>query len=196
MLETLAPPPSIAVSVAEGMPEVVADRTRLMQVFQNLVGNAVQHLGRPSGRVRVSCRDGGDAWVFEVEDDGVGIEPQHLERVFKMFQRLKPDAPGSGAGLGLSLVKKMVEQQGGKVTLRSIPGAGSVFGFTIHKRAPLGQTASQQGGAPQAASPQDASPDGGAAQRRRGDGQRAAPPESGRDGGAEPRERGDAHLPH
>ena len=181
VLETLNPPPSIAVSVAPGLPVVVADRTRLMQIFQNLVGNAIQHLGRTSGQVRVSCRDGGQAWVFEVEDDGVGIEPQHLERVFKIFQRLKPDAPGSGTGLGLSLVKKMVEQQGGKVTLRSIPGAGSVFGFTIPKR-----------DRPR----QDAAPNDAPGERRRDDGEGPAAPGPGGNPRAEARESGDAHLPH
>jgi PAS domain S-box-containing protein len=133
VLEMLAPPEGIAVRIAEGMPVVTSNRTRLFQVFQNLIGNAVQYMGRPQGQILISGAEHPGAWRFEVEDNGEGIAPEHQDRVFKLFQRLKPTAEKGGTGLGLSLVKKIVEQQGGSITLNSAVGKGSVFAFTLPK---------------------------------------------------------------
>ena len=133
VLEMLSPPPDMAIDIAEGMPVVESNRTRLFQVFQNLIGNSIQHMGRPDGHIRISGCESPGAWRFQVEDDGVGIAPEHQERVFKLFQRLKPASDSGGSGLGLSLVKKIVEQQGGAIMLESAVGKGSVFSFTVPK---------------------------------------------------------------
>jgi PAS domain S-box-containing protein len=131
VMDTLGPPPHVRVEVEGPLPTVVYDATQLAQVFQNLIGNAIQHLGRPAGTVRVSCRREEGFWRFLVADDGVGIESRHFERIFKIFQRLKDTTEGGGTGLGLSVVKKIVENMGGTVRVESEPGRGSVFSFTV-----------------------------------------------------------------
>jgi hypothetical protein len=144
--------------------------------------------------VSISCRDTGDAWLFEVEDDGIGIEPRNQERIFKMFQRLKPEGQGSGTGLGLSLVKKMVEQQGGTVSLRSTPGRGSTFGFTIPKRGPPRSAANHaEGDGPADRSRRDSGMAGSGGVALPAKGAAAAGSDEGnRSGEGE----GDAHLSH
>jgi signal transduction histidine kinase len=123
------------ISIATDLPEVLTDRTALQQVFQNLIGNALKHAG-PRARIAVSAADAGDEfWRFAVSDDGPGIAEEFHERVWGMFQTLQPRDAVEGAGIGLSLVRKLVEGQGGTVTLKSSPGAGATFAFTWRKQA-------------------------------------------------------------
>jgi PAS domain S-box-containing protein len=131
VIDTLGPPPHIKVAIEGPLPTILYDQAQLTQVFQNLIGNAIQHLGKPSGTVSVSCLKENGCWRFRVQDDGVGIDPRYFGRIFKIFQRLKPDREGGGTGLGLSVVKKIVENQGGTVQVESEPGSGSVFSFTV-----------------------------------------------------------------
>jgi signal transduction histidine kinase len=135
VIASLAPPDTIAVEIEGDLPAVIYDRTQFTQIFQNLIDNAVRHLGKPQGRVVVSCRDGKDAWEFSVSDTGVGIQEQHFERIFRMFQTLKPKDEVESTGIGLSLVKRYVERHGGAVTVRSTPGEGATFCFTVPKQA-------------------------------------------------------------
>jgi signal transduction histidine kinase len=139
VVDSLASPPSIHVRVRTPLPIVHYDRTQLRQVFQNLLANAIQHLGRPTGEVVVSCREEPGAFEFSVSDDGVGIEQRHFERIFRIFQSLDPAAPT--AGIGLAIVKKIVEKNGGSVGVNSPPGAGARFRFSVLK-APTGATRS------------------------------------------------------
>jgi len=115
---------------ADSLPIVQCDSVLLARVFQNLVGNAVKfrHLERPP-RVHVGVEVEGTDWKFTVEDNGVGFDPRHAERIFVIFQRL----PGikQGTGLGLALCKKIIEQHGGRIWAESTPGEGSRFIFTI-----------------------------------------------------------------
>ncbi len=133
VVETLAPPPAIRIEISGHLPEVIYDRTQLMQVFQNLVGNAIQHLGHPAGTIAIACREDGNRWSFAVKDDGVGIESRHFERIFRLFQRLAPADEDGSMGLGLSLVKRIVESRGGAITVASQVGQGSTFTFTVPK---------------------------------------------------------------
>ena len=112
------------------LPRVIVDEGQMVQVVQNLVGNAVKFHGETPPVVRVdSVRKDGD-WVFSVKDNGIGIDPQFFERIFLVFQRLNgTDYPGTG--IGLSIARKVVQRHGGRMWLESQPGQGSTFYFTV-----------------------------------------------------------------
>ncbi len=133
VISALAPPENITVRVEGTLPAVMYDRTHLEQLFQNLISNAVKHMGKPTGEVVISCRDADTMWEFCVRDTGQGIEEKHFERIFKIFQSLKPRDELESTGIGLTLVKKIVETNGGAVWIKSAVGAGSEFHFTIPK---------------------------------------------------------------
>ncbi|MCD6734514.1 MAG: ATP-binding protein [Burkholderiaceae bacterium] len=133
-VDLLAPPANVSVEVGP-LPTLVIERTRAQQVFQNLIGNALQYLDKPQGRIRVDCRaDGGD-WHFRVEDNGPGIEERHFDRIFQMFQSLTARDKKESTGIGLTLVKKIVEMHGGRIWVESKMGAGSTFHFTLARSA-------------------------------------------------------------
>jgi PAS domain S-box-containing protein len=112
------------------LPRVLADPTQLMQVFQNLVGNAVKFRGEAAAVVRVRAGRTRDGWEFQVADNGIGIEPSQMDRLFRPFQRLHGDHhPGNG--MGLALCRRIVERHGGRIWATSAPGKGSTFHFTI-----------------------------------------------------------------
>jgi PAS domain S-box-containing protein len=130
-LELLAPPPHIRITVAGPLPAVTGERTRLQQLLQNLLGNAIKYMDKTEGDVRVGCEPDGDFWRFHVADNGPGIEPRHHERIFQLFQTLAPRDRIEGTGVGLALVKKIVELYGGRVWVESQPGKGATFYFTL-----------------------------------------------------------------
>jgi PAS domain S-box-containing protein len=132
VIDSLAVPESIRIRVEGTFPTVFYDRTQLRQILQNLVGNAIQHLGRPTGEVMVSCRADPHDYVFAVRDDGPGIDETHLSRIFRIFHSMDPDRPGTG--VGLAIVKKIVERNGGSIRVASRTGAGATFEFTVPKR--------------------------------------------------------------
>ena len=105
-----------------------------MQVFQNLIGNALKFRSEESPRVHISAKKDNGEWIFSVKDNGLGIEPQYHDRVFQIFQRLHPKEKYSGTGIGLSICKKIGSNYGGKIWIESECGKGSTFYFTIpHK---------------------------------------------------------------
>lgn len=131
-VQMLALPSSAEVSVEQSMPTVVAGRVPLGQIFSNLIGNAVKHGGGEQARVHVSAGTDGETpgYVrFSVSDNGPGIPPQYHERVFGVFQTLAARDKVEGTGIGLSIVKKLVEGQGGRVWIES-PAAGTTIHFT------------------------------------------------------------------
>ena len=132
-LALLAPPPHIRVEVAPGLPVVHSERTRMLQLFQNLLSNAIKYLDKPEGLIKIDCVAHDQDWEFSVSDNGVGIEPRHFKRIFQLFQTLVPKDRVESTGVGLALVKKIVELYGGRVWVESRPGAGSVFYFTLPK---------------------------------------------------------------
>jgi two-component system, chemotaxis family, sensor kinase Cph1 len=116
----------------EALPTVMGDTTQLMQLLQNLIGNAIKFRDEnrtPEIRVGAERRDG--EWLFSVSDNGIGIEEQYLERIFVIFQRLHNRTEYPGTGIGLAVCKKIVERHGGKIWVESKPYEGSTFYFTL-----------------------------------------------------------------
>ncbi len=136
VIDAINPPDQIHVVVAGNMPEVKADALRLGQVFQNLIENAVKYHGGPEGNVEVGCRETDGFWEFAVRDDGPGIDPRYHQRIFQIFQTLHSRDEVESTGIGLSLVKKIVEDNGGTVWVDSkgVPGEGTTFRFTWPNR--------------------------------------------------------------
>jgi len=128
----LAPPAHIRVDIEDELPVIVGEPTRLAQVFQNLVDNGIKFLDKPEGEITIGCIDQGTHWQFSVSDNGPGIEQRHHDRIFRLFQTLAPQA--TSTGIGLALVKRIVETSGGRVWVESTAGAGSTFYFTLPKR--------------------------------------------------------------
>lgn len=135
-IDSLAPPGGFRVKVKPGMPILYTDRLHLGQVFANLISNAINHHDRKKGTIRVSGDDLGDRCGFVVEDDGPGIPAEYQQKVFMMFQTLKVKDYGGDTGIGLALVKKLVEENGGTVSLEAGSQRGCRFSFTWAKQAP------------------------------------------------------------
>ncbi|HQT26897.1 MAG TPA: ATP-binding protein, partial [Burkholderiales bacterium] len=130
-LAMLAPPPNIRVKVAPGLPFIDAERTRMIQLFQNLLSNAIKYLDKPEGLIHIGFETHEDDWEFSVSDNGCGIEPRHFKRIFQLFQTLLPKDRVESTGVGLALVKKIVELYGGRIWVESVPSVGSTFFFTL-----------------------------------------------------------------
>ncbi|HZM03642.1 MAG TPA: PAS domain-containing protein [Candidatus Saccharimonadales bacterium] len=131
--EMLSPPPGMVLHIAPGLPTVQCERTRLTQVFENLISNAVKYMGKPAGDIYVGCEDAGRHWKFSVRDTGPGIEERYFEKIFQIFQTLAARDDRESTGIGLAIVKKNVELSGGRVWVESKPGEGSAFFFLIPK---------------------------------------------------------------
>jgi light-regulated signal transduction histidine kinase (bacteriophytochrome) len=114
------------------LPNVLADEMQLVQLFQNLVGNAIKYQNPGTPRIHVSAvRSVGKKWIFSVKDNGLGIDPQYFERIFGMFQRLHKREEFEGTGIGLAICKKIVERHGGSISVESRPGQGATFRFSL-----------------------------------------------------------------
>lgn len=113
------------------LPEISGDQTQLVQLFQNLIGNAIKFHRTEAPVVKIHAVPEDGFAHFTVEDNGIGIEKDYVEKVFLIFQRLHDREKYSGTGIGLAIVKKVVERHGGKVWIDSTPGKGSRFHFTL-----------------------------------------------------------------
>jgi PAS domain S-box-containing protein len=125
-----------AVVTHEPLPRILADEGQMIQLFQNLVGNAIKYQGPGTPRIHISSGRGADSagavsWVFSVKDNGIGIEAKYFARIFGMFQRLHKREDFAGTGIGLSICKKIVERHGGNISVESEPGVGSIFRFAL-----------------------------------------------------------------
>jgi PAS domain S-box-containing protein len=113
------------------LPTVFADETQLTQLFQNLIGNALKFHGERPLTVHTSVERRVNEWVFSVSDNGIGIEPDYYDRIFQIFQRLHTQREYPGTGIGLAVCKKIVDRHGGRMWVKSAPGVGSTFYFTL-----------------------------------------------------------------
>ena len=116
------------------LPEVMGDNTQLVQLFQNLVGNAVKFRNSVSPQIHISSAPADGGWQFSVKDNGIGIDPEQFERIFQIFQRLHTRSEYPGTGIGLALCKRIVERHGGRIWVESQPGQGSTFNFTLLRK--------------------------------------------------------------
>jgi light-regulated signal transduction histidine kinase (bacteriophytochrome) len=114
------------------LPTVLADANQLIQLFQNLVGNAIKYRNPGVPRVHISTtKNGGKKWIFSVQDNGLGIDSQYFEKIFGMFQRLHKRDEFAGTGIGLAICKKIVERHGSSISVESQVGQGSTFRFAL-----------------------------------------------------------------
>ena len=136
---------SETVIAADPLPAVLLHDFQLEQVFQNLIANAIRYRGAAPPRIQISAEPRGDQWLFSVQDNGIGIEPQFKEQIFGIFKRLHNNAAYPGTGMGLAICQRIVERAGGRIWVVSEPGRGSTFFFTIP-----GGGAGDRGGRPRA----------------------------------------------
>lgn len=117
--------------IVDSLPIVIANDDRMLQVMQNLAGNALKYRGPEPPRIHISAKRDGSAWIFAVEDNGMGFDMKYAERIFGVFQRLHSKDEIEGTGIGLAIVKRIAERHGGRVWAQSEPGKGSTFYFTV-----------------------------------------------------------------
>jgi light-regulated signal transduction histidine kinase (bacteriophytochrome) len=115
----------------ENLPTVLADPNQVRTVFHHLLANALTFRSVDPPKVRVRAEAGDGEWVFAVEDNGIGIDPQNAQRIFEVFQRLHTRAERPGVGVGLAVTKRIVERHGGRIWVESSPGTGATFYFTL-----------------------------------------------------------------
>ena len=105
----------------------------MFQLIQNLVSNGLKYNQQETPVVRIDALEQSDHWLFQVSDNGIGIDPRYFDKIFMVFQRLHARQQYSGTGIGLSVCKKIVERAGGNIWVDSVAGSGSTFSFTIPK---------------------------------------------------------------
>ncbi|MDH3583203.1 MAG: ATP-binding protein, partial [Phycisphaerae bacterium] len=121
---------------SDPLPTVYGDASQLVQLLQNLIGNGLKYHGEAAAKVHVSARRQGEEWEFSVRDNGIGIAPEHQERIFEILRRLHSEQEYPGTGIGLAVCRRVVQRHGGRIWVESEPGKGSDFRFTM----PVGAT--------------------------------------------------------
>jgi hypothetical protein len=124
-----------AIITHDPLPTLTVDATQIMQVFQNLIGNAIKFRGPSPPTVHVGAQEDHGRWVCSVRDNGIGIDPQYSERIFQIFQRLHTRRQYPGTGVGLAICRRIVERHGGQIWVESQPGQGATFFFSIPEAA-------------------------------------------------------------
>jgi two-component system sensor kinase FixL len=131
IIEMVSPPENIAVTVENELPTIKCEQTRITQVFQNLLSNAIKYMDKPNGRVKIGCVEEDGFWKFSIVDNGPGIEEKYFDKIFRIFQTLSPRDKSESTGVGLSIIKKIVELYGGRIWVESEVGEGTTFFFTL-----------------------------------------------------------------
>jgi PAS domain S-box-containing protein len=134
VIDQIAPPPTFTIALPPELPTLSTRRLPLFQVFANLIGNGIKHHDRLDGSIQVSCHDRSDHYEFAIADDGPGIASEHHDQMFKIFQAVNPQNRSDSTGIGLAIVKKIVEAEGGTIWLESQLGKGTTFYFTWFQR--------------------------------------------------------------
>jgi hypothetical protein len=122
---------SRAIVTRDPLPMVLADELQLSQLLQNLIGNAIKFRREDTVRVHIGARRTATGWNVSVSDNGIGVAPEHSERIFVIFQRLHTKTQYPGTGIGLAICKKIAERHGGRIWLEPSPGGGATFIFSI-----------------------------------------------------------------
>jgi signal transduction histidine kinase len=135
LINDVVPLERIKVIIKQPLPVIFAEKTRIKQLFQNLISNAVKYMNKHQGKIEIDCCDRQNFWEFSISDNGCGIPSQHFETIFQIFQTLKPMEKSDSTGIGLSVVKKIVELYGGQIWVTSELDQGSTFYFTLPKQA-------------------------------------------------------------
>jgi signal transduction histidine kinase len=130
VMNLVQPPASFTIAASEAFKSIRVGRLPLQQLLYNLVNNAIKHHDSESGTVRLDVTERGDEYIFTVADDGPGIDAQHHQKIFEMFQTLKPRDQKEGSGMGLAIVKRILSTYGRYITVDSTPGEGAVFRFS------------------------------------------------------------------
>lgn len=131
IISIIDPPENIEITVENRLPTIICEKVHMMQLFQNLLINAVKHTDKPQGHIKVGCVEHDGLWEFSVADNGPGIEEKYFEKIFKMFQTLSLRDELESTGIGLTMAKKIVETYGGEIWIESEVGIGSTFFFTL-----------------------------------------------------------------
>jgi PAS domain S-box-containing protein len=133
-IDSLAPPPTFKITIAPNLPTLYTKRLPLAQVFANLIGNGIKHHDRIDGSLHIGIVEYQDYYEFAIADDGPGIPPEQHDRIFEIFQAMNPQKRDDSTGIGLAIVKKIVEAEGGTIRLESALGKGTTFYFTWPKQ--------------------------------------------------------------
>lgn len=136
VIDSLDPPETFTLTIPTDLPTFTTKRLLLQQVFANLISNAIKYVDRPDGHITVTWADQGERYQFAVTDNGPGIDPRYHQKIFAVFQVLQARDERESTGIGLALVKKILEGEGGTITVNSPPGAGTTFAFTWPKVTP------------------------------------------------------------
>lgn len=120
-----------AIIHSESLPTVTVDKNQLVQLFQNLLGNAIKFRREAPPQVQISAELNGNEWIFRIRDNGIGMKSRYLVRIFEIFKRLHTRTEFSGTGIGLAICKKIVDRHGGRIWAESEPGVGTAFYFTL-----------------------------------------------------------------
>jgi signal transduction histidine kinase len=134
VIDTAAFPPHVHIQINNTLPKLQVAKYPMIQVFSNLIGNAVKHNDKTNIEINIDCVEQSDDWLFSIKDNGPGIEEQFHEKVFQIFQTLKTKDEMNSTGIGLSVVKKIIDNVGGKIWIESKPGDGCTFFFALKKQ--------------------------------------------------------------
>jgi PAS domain S-box-containing protein len=133
VIDMIAPPKNIKITVENKLPSILCEKTHIVEIFQNLLSNAINYMDKPEGIIKIGCVEDNGYWKFSVSDNGPGIDERYFEKIFQIFQILSAIDEQESTGLGLALVKKIVNMYKGKVWVESKVGHGSTFFFMLPK---------------------------------------------------------------